>query len=373
MHATNLGETTVRRRLFQWPEEAVSLVAVHRNAGSSQLRDLIAQLVQISGNPRTACWRFVRSQGIRVKLKPSFRRWTESEERRLLELAKQHSVAEMADVLHRSKVAVWNRLEQLGVSRSVDVPRLQWTKKAKELVRANRTSTGAKLSDLVAALVLESGNPRRACWRFVRRLGVRGTITSRLWTDAERRRLLHLIERQPVAEVAKTLRRSERAVRIKLGELGANSHIGKDWFMPGTLASALHVSREKVQRWIDRGWLKATEQSAGKVKRVLIAADDFCRFCRQYRREVVGRRLNVARLDFIQSFVFPPSHAELLPVRASKLERAAYRAQMERQEGDEDGGDELERAPDGVDPSTHAFPPRSEEPGTDPVRGEVCA
>src|SRR5260370_495933 len=265
MHGTNLGETTVRRRLFQWPKEAVGLVAVHRNAGSSQLRDLIAQLVQISCNPRAACW------------------------------------------------------------------------------------------------------------RFVRRLGVRGTITSRLWTDAEHRRLLQLIERQPVAEVAKTLRRSERAIRIKLGELGANSHIGKDWFMPGTLASALHVSREKVQRWIDRGWLKATEQSAGKVKRVLIAADDFCRFCRQYRQEVICRALSEARLDFIQSFVFPPSHAELLPVRASKIERAAYLAQMERQEGDGNGDDELERSPDGVDPSTHAFPPRSEEPGTDPLRGEVCA
>src|SRR5260370_505806 len=235
MHGTNLGET-VRRRLFQWSKEAVGLVAVHRNAGSSQLRDLIAQLVQISGNPRASCW------------------------------------------------------------------------------------------------------------RFIRRHGVRGTITSPLWTDAERRRLLHLIEQHPVAEVAKALRRSERAIRIKLGELGANSHIGKDWFTPGTLASALHVSREKVQRWIDRGWLKATEPSAGKVKRVLIAADDFCRFCRQYRQEVVGPRLNVARLDFIQSFVFPPTHAELLPVRASKIERAAYLRQMERQGGDANGDDALERS-----------------------------
>src|SRR5260370_6479533 len=110
MHATNLGETTVPRRLFQWPKEAFGLVAVHRSAGNSQLRDLIVQLVQISGNPRAACWRFVRRHGIRVKLKPSLRRWTESEERHLLELAKQPSLAEMANVLHRSKVASWYRL-----------------------------------------------------------------------------------------------------------------------------------------------------------------------------------------------------------------------------------------------------------------------
>jgi hypothetical protein len=33
-------------------------------------------------------------------------------------------------------------------------------------------------------------------------------------------------------------------------------------------------------------------------------------------------------LEFVRNFVFPPSHAELLPVRAAKKERAAYDAQV---------------------------------------------
>ncbi len=368
-----MEETNPQRRLFQWPKEARDLVAGHRDAAGSELRSLIAQLAQMSGNPRTACWRFVRRQGITVKVKPSFRRWTESEEQQLLELAKEHPVATVANILRRSKLAVWNRLERLGVNRAGGVPRVQWTSKARKLVRANRTARGAKLRDLITALVRESGNSRRACWRFARQLGIKGVITSPQWTDAEQQRLLQLIERQPVSLVAKTLRRSERAVRIKLGELGANVHIGKDWFTPSTLASALHINREKVQQWIDRGWLKASEQPAGKLKRVLIAADDFCRFCRKHRSEVIGRRLNLTRLDFIQTFVFPPSHAELLPVRNSKLERAAYQAQMgERPEDDADIGD-AEVGEVGFDQSIQALPPKRAELEADEMRGEVCA
>ena len=45
---------------------------------------------------------------------------------------------------------------------------------------------------------------------------------------------------------------------------------------------------------------------------------------------MVGRRLNLDRLNFVKDFVFAPSHAELLPVRESKKERAAYDEQVGR-------------------------------------------
>jgi len=44
----------------------------------------------------------------------------------------------------------------------------------------------------------------------------------------------------------------------------------------------------------------------------------------------VGRRLNIDRLNFVKDFVFPASHAELLPVRESKKERAAYEEQLRK-------------------------------------------
>jgi hypothetical protein len=47
----------------------------------------------------------------------------------------------------------------------------------------------------------------------------------------------------------------------------------------------------------------------------------------------VGNRLNIERLDFVQTFVFPPNHAELLPVRSAKKEHYAYEEQMQKQMG----------------------------------------
>jgi hypothetical protein len=65
----------------------------------------------------------------------------------------------------------------------------------------------------------------------------------------------------------------------------------------------------------------------GKLQREIIDADDFSEFCKSHSREVVGRRLNIEKLNFVKDFVFPPSHAELLAVRESKKERFAYEEQ----------------------------------------------
>jgi hypothetical protein len=113
-----------------------------------------------------------------------------------------------------------------------------------------------------------------------------------------------------------------------LYRLGANARMGQDWFTKYTLAGALHIRPEAVQRWITLGWLKCRVVQTGKLQREIIDADDFSEFCKARGSEVVGRRLNIDRLNFVKDFVFPPSHAELLPVRESKKERAAYEEQM---------------------------------------------
>jgi len=106
--------------------------------------------------------------------------------------------------------------------------------------------------------------------------------------------------------------------------LGANARMGQDWFTKYTLAEALHIRPEEVQRWIILGWLKCRIVRTGKLQKEIIDADDFSEFCKAHSREVVGRRLNIDRLDFVRDFVFPPSHSELLSVRESKKERTAY-------------------------------------------------
>lgn len=104
--------------------------------------------------------------------------------------------------------------------------------------------------------------------------------------------------------------------------------MGKDSFTKYALAAILHVRPDTVDSWINRGWLKAREVELARGKRIIIEAEDFCDFCRQHTRDVIGNRLHKERLDFVYHFAFPPSHAELLPVRESKKERTAFQEHL---------------------------------------------
>ena len=208
----------------------------------------------------------------------------------------------------------------------------RWSKAARELVRTNVNAGGKELSFLLSKLEQESGYPRWACRRFVRRMGVKSRRAYRSWTVPEQERLLKLIDLYPINEVAKSMRRSASSVWHMLYRLSANAKMGKDSFTKYTLAVALHVRPETVEGWIQRGWLKAKELETARGKRVTIDAEDFCEFCRQHTRDVVGNRLSRERLDFVYHFAFPPSHAELLPVRDSKKERNAYERQIATQD-----------------------------------------
>jgi hypothetical protein len=213
----------------------------------------------------------------------------------------------------------------------------RWPKEARELVRIHLTAQRAQPREqdsndqirvLVNRLVEVSGNPRDACWRFARQSGIVGKRAYREWPERAQQKLLDLIAVQPLPEVAIALRRSPGSIRSMLCRLGASARMGQDWFTKYTLAEALHIRAEEIQRWILLGWLKCRVVRTGKLQREIIDADDFSEFCKQHGKEVVGRRLNIERLNFVKDFVFPPSHAELLPVRESKKERAAYEEQM---------------------------------------------
>jgi len=196
------------------------------------------------------------------------------------------------------------------------------------------------LKALITRLVQVSGNPRDACWRFARQAGIESKQAYRPWTRKEQQKLLDLIAIHPVHEVTLLLRRSSASVRSMLQRLEATAKMGQDWFTKYTLAEALHVRADDVQKWIDRGWLISRTVQTGRLTKQIIEADDFCAFCKAHRSEILGRRLNADRLTFVQTFVFPPSHMELLPVRESKKERAAYEEQMKKEVGMlEDNGD----------------------------------
>jgi hypothetical protein len=217
-----------------------------------------------------------------------------------------------------------------------------WPQTAYDLVRANREVPGLTFSALVTKLVRETGNPRWACRRFAQAMGIQSNRSQRRWTKDERDKLVALIEEnRPVGHVARVLRRSAHSVWHMLRRTGISTKIAKDGFTKYQLASALHVRRERIESWIQRGWLKIGQDG-------IITAEDFCEFCKKHSKDVIGERLKRERLEFVRLYVFPPRHAESLSVRESKKEREAYEAltsqeaTKKRKVGNADIGDSTE-------------------------------
>jgi hypothetical protein len=163
----------------------------------------------------------------------------------------------------------------------------RWPGLARQMVRAYVSGVGAQadtpdgndyqaLRALITNLVAVSGNPRRACWRFVRQSGLSSKRSYRQWTRAEQQKLLDLIASHSLYEVTTILRRSPTSVRTMLHRLGANARMGEDWFTKYALARALHIRVEEIQKWIDQGRLKARTLRAEGLRREVIDAEDFC-------------------------------------------------------------------------------------------------
>jgi hypothetical protein len=219
----------------------------------------------------------------------------------------------------------------MGEDESVRKRRVfQWSKQARDLAReykqrmiAGQHLTQADRSVLAARLVEISGNPREACLRFLCRSGVAQRRSYREWTKPEQRRLLDLITTMPVDEAAKILRRPPASVRSMLHRLGIGGRTGREWFTRYSLSRALHTRPEEIQKWIDCGWLKSRSLSSAGMQAKIIYADDFCQFVREHGHAAVSRRLTYDALWFVQNYVFPPSHAELLSVRGTYKKRDA--------------------------------------------------
>ncbi len=206
----------------------------------------------------------------------------------------------------------------------------RWPSEARELVRQykGRTSRNQEHSEtgrrmLVTKLAEISGNPRDACLRFVREFGVDQKRVYREWTKPEQQRLLDLITAMPVEEAAKILRRPVGSVRSMLHRLGIGGTTGREWFTKFSLSRALHTRPDEIQKWIDLGWLKSRALTTAGTKANIIHADDFCQFVKEHGHAAVSRRLTYDALWFVQNYVFPPSHAELLSVRGTYKKQSA--------------------------------------------------
>ena len=197
-----------------------------------------------------------------------------------------------------------------------------WSDEARQLIADHRrrieklgSHRPRDREQILLKLAEISGNPRDACLRFLRRLGVAEQRSYREWTTREQQRLIELIDDVPVEEAARVLRRPPASVRSMLHRLGLGVRRSREWFTVSLLAQALHIGRDEVRKWVDRGWLRFRVIQAQSVKVHIIDADDFCSFVKNYGREVIGNRLSYQGLAFVRDYVFPRAHADLFSVR----------------------------------------------------------
>ena len=198
----------------------------------------------------------------------------------------------------------------------------QYANDCKKHIRSS-SQVGELQRQVVAKLAQMSGNPRDACLRFLKRLGIVRKQIHQPWTQREQQRLVDLMNSMPPIEAARILGRTTSSVYSMLHRLGLSSRQMREWFTASLLAHSLHISRQQVQQWIDRGWLKCRAVQTQGIKLQVIDIDDFCSFIEEYGRQVVGRRLSYEGLLFVRNYVCPPKHSDLLEVRGSYKKAAA--------------------------------------------------
>jgi hypothetical protein len=264
-----------KRRILHWPAEAAEIAR-----GEAGPNDKCAELVRVSGNQKQDCWRFLKRYGI--ERPPSQRR-----------------------------------------------KRSRWPEEAPMI--AERKASPASIC---AELMRISGNGEKACWRYLEQHGVRrpGSNTRTTFSDQLFERVLEYSAEHGIQAASSRFNLSSKSISNVLYRR-EQTGLAHDTLTLRDLCLFLRVRPNTVLGWIEKGWLLA-ESHVRKDGRVVrrFQHDAVKRFCNQYRAVLLQRRWPKERLNFCESFIFAPKHAELIEGRESKRERQALREQEEREE-----------------------------------------
>ena len=211
--------------------------------------------------------------------------------------------------------------------------------------------SGNKLEQLVVRLQRHTGQTKEACWRFIIRHGLKGSVEHRRWTPEEIDEAREELAKHSVEEVARKLKRTPKALRCALqrNDLRVRD-IRCDCFSVEALAGILHVRKDEILRWIKEGWLPASTRMHGRRPTYSVTPDAFSHLYKKHLHDLLAtRRLpSLSLFEAFHQYCYMPKHTigeQLLDVRRDKRGRAAYDAidsDDQSEEEDDDNADDFD-------------------------------
>jgi hypothetical protein len=238
--------------------------------------------------------------------------------------------------------------------------RTEWSPQALAMAKEAKALSASRLEQLVVRIQRHTGRTKEACWRFVIQQGLKGNHDHRRWTEAERDFVREELVKRPVAEVAKKLNRTPKAVRSMLMRQQLSIRdIRCDLFSLESLSAALRVRKTEILVWIERRWLPTEVTMRGGRQFHTVTPEGLQHLYKNHQRDLLSRGIrNLSLFEAYVQYCFAPKHTigeQLLDVRRDKRERASFAAMnavgREPDEEEEDGEDDQDEEEFGPSPA----------------------
>ena len=203
----------------------------------------------------------------------------------------------------------------------------KWSHAARQRILANLNASGSELRQLIAEVSQMTGNPRDACLRFARQLGLKAKQNYRRWSKEDLAQMENDLEVHKVRKVAIRLGRTPNQVYGMMHRLGIS---GKSKFTDRltlyAVARGIRKHPRVVRQWVQSKALHAENEGTDEVPRWMISQEDLQQFQEKHRKLIKASHVDRECLKFMCEYVFPSR--DDMGTRKSKKERAAYEEQM---------------------------------------------
>jgi DNA-binding CsgD family transcriptional regulator len=257
----------------------------------------------------------LEAESTKKKRKPRF--WTYYRCKILKEGYGKVPVAELSARLKTSESAIRNQAGKQGLVIRTG-PQHVWTDQERAIIRRDYRGTKASAREIGQRL----GVSEHAVKGQIQKMGI-AMHKSPNWTQKEITLLKELVHHKSVGQIAKILRRSDNAVKVKAVRLQLRLRSRDGWYTKQEVCEICGVDHKKVQRWIDSGTLKARWHDAKPGKSGMapwhIEERDLRDFLLAHCGELLGRNVD------IQQIVWIVSEVKYLPGRRLNAAKSDYR------------------------------------------------